>query len=73
MTRSELISKWCDDLKQEKADEFDADLSSMLDDMITSYNKTISNLISENNDLKKLIWGDLLNVRPINYTHVVCL
>ena len=73
MTRNELIDKWCADLKQEKVDEFDADLSSMLDEMIASYCRTISNLISENNGLKKLVWGNDLSFRPINYAHVVCL
>ena len=37
MTRGELIAKWCTDLKQEKVDEFDADLSSMLDEMIAHH------------------------------------
>jgi len=53
MTRNELIAKWCVDLKQEKVDEFDADLSSMLDEMIASYNKTIADLYRENNALRE--------------------
>ena len=55
MTRSELISKWCADLKQEKVDEFDADLSYMLDDMIASYNKTLSKLFLENDEMRDII------------------
>ena len=55
MTRNELIDKWCADLKQEKVDEFDADLSSMLDEMIASYNKTVTKLFLENDEMKKII------------------
>ena len=55
MTRSELIAKWCADLKQEKVDEFDVDLSSMLDEMIASYNKTLSKLFLENDEMRDII------------------
>ena len=47
MTRSELIAKWCADLKQEKVDEFDADLSSMLDEMIAHHRLDIVRYIDE--------------------------
>ena len=66
MTRGELITKWCADLKQEKVDEFDADLSSMLDEMIASYNKTIANLHKECDEMQMnsiRIYGELLRYR----------
>ena len=66
MTRSELIAKWCADLKQEKVDEFDADLSSMLDEMIASYNKTLSKLFLENDEMRDII-------RRISSGHVIYL
>ena len=66
MTRNELIAKWCSDLKQEKVDEFDVDLSSMLDEMIASYNKTLSKLFLENDEMRDII-------RRISSGHVIYL
>ena len=55
MTRSELIAKWCADLKQEKVDEFDADLSSMLDEMIAHHRLDLNIYLNEIHYLRERI------------------
>lgn len=53
MTRRELSDKWCCDLKDEKRQEFDADLTSVIGEMVASYNKTIAYLHIENMRLRE--------------------
>ena len=55
MTRNELIDKWCADLKQEKVDEFDADLSAMLDEMIAHHKLDLNIYLNEIRYLRERI------------------